>query len=453
MSNYLAHLAARITNPTGGVQPRLAARFEPSASAATPAATTLMTSSHDETSAVSTANPPDEEFSSLVPPSSSPVPTLTDAAIALDPPGTTLAPALSEYQEFDLPYPSATPSASSLTAATAAAGLTSPPLPLSESMAPILVNPIGSMPPTHSANVPFQPEGFSLEPLPSNTSIVKPSFQPQAFYLETPNSTVLAADAPSVVSTLLPASTDSSVSRVPSIESKLATDLSEPLKPGSPQPKEVAKTVNEISQPPSLSVTDANLQPAADHPLKSPPPAVAKTGILNIALPDSAVAALTESSAAPSSQPQPERALDAPALQRRSASAESNPIPGIPTVRSIVSQVGSEALTPAILPVPQSGTPTPAAAVLLDEPPRSSPLLAPRSPSTSAWVTPKAIAPVESVPSEAPTVPPSPQVNVSIGRIEVRLKPPPRQPARPARRVPPANITSLSDYLRQGGQR
>ncbi|MEM6353552.1 MAG: hypothetical protein AAF766_22610 [Cyanobacteria bacterium P01_D01_bin.14] len=264
----------------------------------------------------------------------------------------------------------------------------------------------------------------------------------------------MATDAPSIVSTLSPASTDSSVSRVPSIKSEPATDLSEPLKPGSPQPKEVAKTVNEISQPPSLSVTDANLQPAADHPLKSPLPAVAKTGILNIALPDSAIAAaLTESSAAPSSQPQPERALDAPALQRLSASAESNPIPGIPTVRSIVSQVGSEAPTPAILPVPQSGTPTPAAAVLLDEPPRSSPLLAPRSPSTSAWVTPKAIAPVESVPSEAPTVPPSPQVNVSIGRIEVRLKPPPRQPARSTRRVPPANITSLSDYLRQGGQR
>ncbi|MEM6353976.1 MAG: hypothetical protein AAF766_24805, partial [Cyanobacteria bacterium P01_D01_bin.14] len=303
----------------------------------------------------------------------------------------------------------------------------------------------------------FPLEAFSSEipvPLTSDTSAVKPPFQPQEFHLATPNVKVLAADAASISSKLLSIPTDAPIPRVSPLEAASAANLSEPLKPVSLQPNEVAKTVHEISQTLSLSVTDANLQPTADHSHKSPPPAVAKTGILNIASSDSSIAAaFTASLAAPPSQLQPERALGEPALPRRQASAESNLIPGVPTVRSIGSQADSETSTPTLLPVPQPGTATPAAAVLLGESQRSSPLLTPRGPSISAWVTPKAIAAVASVPPESPTVTPSSQVNVSIGRIEVRLKPPPRQPVRSARRAPQPNVTSLSDYLRQGGQR
>ncbi len=44
------------------------------------------------------------------------------------------------------------------------------------------------------------------------------------------------------------------------------------------------------------------------------------------------------------------------------------------------------------------------------------------------------------------------QVNVSIGRIEVRMTPPPRQLNQSHRRISQPSVTSLSDYLRQGGQ-
>ncbi len=91
---------------------------------------------------------------------------------------------------------------------------------------------------------------------------------------------------------------------------------------------------------------------------------------------------------------------------------------------------------------------------------QSSPLLVPLQTQGVQWASAvsavsavSAIAPVQPVRSEQPAAPPQPQVNVSIGRIEVRMTPPPRRADRTPRRASQAPVTSLSDYLRSGGQR
>ncbi|MEM9267057.1 MAG: hypothetical protein AAGA46_16190 [Cyanobacteria bacterium P01_F01_bin.13] len=458
-SHYFTHLATQIVNPTVEVRPRLGSRFESPQGRGRLAVPPLETSLPDEGLSMQQENDRPSVEQPVVE--------------ALSPPAIS-SPLLSVAEPSAVPPSNRLESSAESMSSDSVAEVRSHPAPLLKPEVPIpTASPTTTEPTTVPSNLeapaPIQPLSSKLH---SSDREHEPSTPVDALAYQEPTLT-----APMATETLFPGS-DTAATSMDAQAAPVKTSISLTPLPVSPHPVSLSldQQIDRGADQETGQGTDQITASSTPQPT-TPQPSTAKPrpGILNTPVVWAGDIVLHTSS---------EQVPEVPLINRSILAAESvlNPQPGVDaispqntlpigpltkpdiTAPNIASHNNpgnkpqqTVAFPPLSAPIPQVPMLQPAGIEQVNNSPSVYPTISPKN--IHRRPTPASPMVVSPMDSEAVPTSVQPTVNVSIGRIEVRMTPPPKpQPHRSSRPATGANVTtgasvtSLSNYLRQGGQ-
>lgn len=449
MSTYLSHLTSRVLSPAANLQPRLGSLFEP-ASLGMSALTVpefspepVLDSLLNSLSVLPAPEAPQAfEAASLAPFSPSEA-----AADARQSPVCSAQPTAAE----PVKPPTATASTPTVSGETARS------LPRQEAQVPLrTASPDRSLSAriseecasNHSKKILPLRSDTRLTPL-TNTSSHPASAQPEPLSEETAPSAAPTQPLPSVA---IPSREARTVAEGPT---RLQLQRSV-VRPNSAEPASGERPAARVPyplQPPPRPLSIYEGQPSARESPQPPLrfqeidqalPFLARREARAIAPPEPHAPALQQPRTVDALQPQerPEPVLR-PSIATPIATPSSYSLSSSSNIRPVAASRLAAPINPAPLSMPGTLSPTAGA-------PASA--LVKAAVAVGQALQPKVESAASSGLAEIAPPPERPTINISIGRIEVRAAPPRPAKAQPSR-APAATATSLSNYLRPGGQR